>query len=1587
MSNILEDLSDEEAYLWAILSDESGLDQAEFFWYNAEEDDGCFRAWNYQWKWWRSIDHLQIDQSARSVGKSLSIKVRSFAFPFIHPGQEMLITAPEGVHLSAITGLIENQFKATRIGQELLPKRSTMGVTHRPFEINFMNGARIMGRIPQRTGVGVKGSLAAGSLILTQERGFVEVENIRIGEHVWSHFQRWTEVLDLYSLEQEGYLVRSGGAFPMTVSLDHRFYAKNDVSSQPGKMKRELGAETWEWPDNFTMSKYNGINVYAAAPNQFDTDEVELPDFSTSLTKLPINEDFWWLVGRTLADGCTSPCGHVSLCVHPIAHDDVLPHLEQLGITYRIEKRPHSSADKINFNNAGFAKWFRYFFGTHSHNKTLPSWVFGMDARWRSSLLNGYVSGTRQSPRIAAGSASKKLALGMGLLGHTLGYGVSYTTSKINVKSINGVEPKQPLKDSHRFFLTEAGSSRGIREDGFTYYKVKSVEPAERQTFYGIVTGDHSYYAEGLIHHNSHPIWLEMDECFPAGSMVLTNEGMKPIELVGVGDKVLTHTGRYSRVTNTFDRGVRSAVTVVGQGHPGLVCTPNHKFYAQKAKRWKKGGGGFEWLPAQSMSGSYWSSPSIFPELPVPPVPLAATNKKRSVDILSDGFLELLGWYIAEGSTSSNNGRVARATWSVTPTESSIIVGLLYGLGLHSVVNPATSSDECVNVVCNHSTLARWLAEQTGTGAKNKKIPAWVFGLPEGKRVLVLRGLISGDGFYDPDQRYASGRWKVTTVSRALAYSTRLLGQSCGWHTSVYWNDTRDRESLIRGRVVSSDGFYQVVGNRNGQGFFEDGLQLTKVRGVKSADPQRMYDLEVEDDHSFVVDGVVVHNSQDYPDAGWTEIIETLKRGAPGAVWRCHGVTRGMRDYFYKFTQPDSGWTVHRFCAMSRPNWSDEERQEKIEAYGSRNHPDYKRNVLGQHGDATNPLFVLHRLLNCVDQNLESDYNNEVYQYIRINDEMVEDYGGDILSVLDLPRSHVSYKKTWIGMDVGFMAHPSEILVFSEENKKTKDSETSVLRLITRLHLERISHGGQVAAILWLLDFYKPLAFSLDKMQPLSEPVLTPDGWVELGNLSVGDLVIGSDGKPTKVVGYYPQKDKRVRSVHFSDGSSTRCGPEHLWTGTARRDKKILKSTFTTDQLLELKKNGYSVKIPMISSPVEFNTTESLPVAPYLLGALLGDGNLRKHSIRFSNVDVEILDRITALLPVGYELAWTDRCNYILRMVSERQRNSAGQYVEDNEVLNSLRELGISNTLSHCKSIPKNYMRASISDRIELLRGLMDTDGHVDLNKWGYSVGFRSSSKKLVDDVRELVQSLGGTATYTCQKIVIEDREYKDQYRTNISLPNQINPFHLTRKRDRVVGRNNLPSRYVRFIDVEQEEESACIRVEAEDHLYVTKDYILTHNTGIGLPLFQDIQERAAADPRINDLSGRIKGYNFSSKILVDFDHSKEFDEFKDDAIKTAGIEKNVLEHASDRLRDLVDNKRLILPWDKELLSEFQGQTWTFDKSKIDMYGRKKTFSRGSFHALDAARMAVLAWSQYIIEEMTKNMGKDHFVPTPTVFL
>jgi hypothetical protein len=266
---------------------------------------------------------------------------------------------------------------------------------------------------------------------------------------------------------------------------------------------------------------------------------------------------------------------------------------------------------------------------------------------------------------------------------------------------------------------------------------------------------------------------------------------------------------------------------------------------------------------------------------------------------------------------------------------------------------------------------------------------------------------------------------------------------------------------------------------------------------------------------------IELDEAQDYPAAGWIEIVETLNAGLPDAMWRCHGVSKGVRDKFFERSQPDSGWTVHRPMAMHRPTWGDAERQSKIKEYGgTRQNIDYRRNIYGEHGDASNSVFVLSRLMSCVDIDEGSVYNQEVYAHVAMEFESFPEGASDderlalMHSWIDLPGYHLhgysqkiggrevgspkGYSAYIAGMDVGVTNHPSEILVFGQR------MGTDTLELLTRVHMRRINTDDQKHAITRLFEFYgKKLTFGIDKTG-VGFPV-----WDQLTRMSFGDRVYG----------------------------------------------------------------------------------------------------------------------------------------------------------------------------------------------------------------------------------------------------------------------------------------------------------------------------------------------------------------------------------------------------------------------------------------------------------------------------------------------
>ncbi len=341
----------------------------------------------------------------------------------------------------------------------------------------------------------------------------------------------------------------------------------------------------------------------------------------------------------------------------------------------------------------------------------------------------------------------------------------------------------------------------------------------------------------------------------------------------------------------------------------------------------------------------------------------------------------------------------------------------------------------------------------------------------------------------------------------------------------------------------------------------------------------------------------------------------------------------------------------------------------------------------------------------------------------------------------------------------------------------------------------------------------------LGKAQPLDAKVLTPGGWKRMGDLAVGDDVIDAGGNTSRVTGVYPQGEREIFRVVFSDGSATECCDEHLWqvTSPVRKyrgaEPRVLPLSEIRQSLTDGQGNNRHF-VPMVG-PVEFEEGE-LPLAPYLLGVLLGDGGIA-HRVILSSADEELIAEAERLLPAGVAIGHAGHgVDYRIHSPRAGMRNA---------IADELRGLGLMGSRAEAKFVPDVYKVASAVSRLELLRGLLDTDGHV--RPTDNNVEFCSVSRRLAQDVQFLVQSFGGTAP-------IRTKHTTGQlaYRMSIALPRGINPFRLARKADAYHPREKYPpSRAIVAVEPVGRKPAQCIRVDAPDHLYVTDDFIVTHNT------------------------------------------------------------------------------------------------------------------------------------------------------------
>ena len=360
------------------------------------------------------------------------------------------------------------------------------------------------------------------------------------------------------------------------------------------------------------------------------------------------------------------------------------------------------------------------------------------------------------------------------------------------------------------------------------------------------------------------------------------------------------------------------------------------------------------------------------------------------------------------------------------------------------------------------------------------------------------------------------------------------------------------------------------------------------------------------------------------------------------------------------------------------------------------------------------------------------------------------------------------------------------------------------------------------------------------KAEPLDSLIKVPNGWLKMGQMEIGTEVIAKDGTTTTVNGVFPQGLKEIFKITFADGRSAECCADHLWkVYIGGKQYPIVPRIISTLELikwLETKTYSNLLWVDLIDS--EQNADVELPIDPYLLGVFLGDGCSRG-SPDITTPDTFIIDEISKVVPS--ECMISKGYSRKINTITGEDCYTYGIVKKPDSKVNTftkkLIEMKLYNKLSYDKFIPEIYLHASTKQRLHLLQGLLDTDGFIGKNG---SISFSSSSEMLSRGVQYLVRSLGGIAklstriphyTYLGQRLT-----GRLDFRIHIRYKKQSELFRLPKKKIRTNDINQYASILKNRIETIESigfKEAQCISIKHPEHLYVTDQFIVTHNSSL----------------------------------------------------------------------------------------------------------------------------------------------------------
>lgn len=351
------------------------------------------------------------------------------------------------------------------------------------------------------------------------------------------------------------------------------------------------------------------------------------------------------------------------------------------------------------------------------------------------------------------------------------------------------------------------------------------------------------------------------------------------------------------------------------------------------------------------------------------------------------------------------------------------------------------------------------------------------------------------------------------------------------------------------------------------------------------------------------------------------------------------------------------------------------------------------------------------------------------------------------------------------------------------------------------------------------------------KSVQMSTKLVTPNGYKLARDIVLGDTVLGTDGLFHKVLGIFPQGVRHTWKFKFNDRSETITSDDHIWTVSkyGKRSPKYKMFDTTTADIVNGVCRGRRINggkkghlyVPVLEKPVKFDKNPKLQIPPYVLGMLIADGSLSSKNFYVAIAESDLVEKFNERLrSIDCSLVYRGRYCYYIKHPSW--------------VYKAIEGMGLC-ARAEDKHIPKEYLFASVEDRLEFLRGYFDGDGCAD--KGAYEV--ITVSKQLAEDLAFLIRSLCGTVTMSekeCSYVKDDIRVHcQHGYRLNFRMPEDYLPFSSVKHTSRHKVPQNSPYKTIISWEDCGEQECVCFSVDSPDHLFAVDGFTFTHNTTVSI--------------------------------------------------------------------------------------------------------------------------------------------------------